>query len=278
MNTRVLRAALRHRGTWIILRGVLLVLILAFIAVPMLMVVWTSIQPDTYPAFPPSGLSLRWWSAALTREWLLPMALSAQVALGSAVCALVLGSAAAYTLARGAGRGRRFLEGFLAAPLLLPEIVISLAVVQLVSVLDARRLIGPVLLVATHALIGIPFVLRTVGVSLLGVNPVWERAARDLGASAWRAFYTVTLPLMRSGMFAGALFAFIVSFNNVELSLFLTSRDANTLPIRLLQYMEYQYSPTLACVAVTSVVGICAIAGAASRFVRLTDFIHGEST
>ncbi|MFD0744394.1 ABC transporter permease [Phytohabitans flavus] len=259
------------------MRTTLLVLTLGFIAVPMLMVGWTSIQPDTYPAFPPSGLSLRWWGAALTREWLLPMALSAQVALASAACALLFGSAAAYTLARGTGRGRRAFEAFLAAPLLLPEIVISLSVVQLVSMLDARRLIGPTLLVATHVLIGIPFVLRTVGVSLLGINPVWERAARDLGASAWWAFRTVTLPLMRSGMFAGALFAFIVSFNNVELSLFLTARDSSTLPIRLLQYMEYEYSPTLACVAVTSVVGICVIAGVASRFARLTDFIHGES-
>ncbi|MFI6285071.1 ABC transporter permease [Streptomyces sp. NPDC051018] len=260
---------------WLLLRTLLLVLVLAFVAVPMAVVVWTSVQPDAYPAFPPSGLSLKWWESALTREWLLPMALSAEIALGSAVCALVVGTAAAYALSRGPVRGRAALEGFLATPLLLPEIVISLSVVQLISMLNARGVIGPVLLVVTHALIGIPFVLRTVGVSLLGVNPLWERAARDLGASPWRTFTTVTLPLMRSGMFAGALFAFIVSFNNVELSLFLTSRDSTTLPIRLLQYMEFQYSPTLACVAVTSVVGICVIAGAASRFVRLTEFIHG---
>lgn len=260
---------------WTVVRGVLLLVVLGFVAVPMLVVVWTSVQPDTYPAFPPSGLSLKWWDSALTGEWLLPMALSAEVAFGSALCALVLGAAAAYGLSRGTGRGRAALEGFLATPLLLPEIVISLSVVQLVSLLGARGLIGPPLLVVAHALVGIPFVLRTVGVSLLAVNPVWERAARDLGASGWTAFRTVTLPLMRSGMFAGALFAFIVSFNNVELSLFLTSRDANTLPIRLLQYMEYQYSPALACVAVTSVAGICVIAGVASRFVRLTEFIHG---
>ena len=260
---------------WLVLRSALLVLVLAFVAVPMIVVLWTSIQPDTYPAFPPSGLSLQWWSSALGPEWLLPMALSAQVALGSAVCALVLGTAAAYALSRGQIRGRGVLEGFLATPLLLPEIVISLSVVQLVSMLGARGLIGPGLLVVAHALIGIPFVLRTVGVSLVGVDPLWERAARDLGASPWRAFITVTLPLMRSGMFAGALFAFIVSFNNVELSLFLTTRESNTLPIQLLQFMEFQYSPTLACVAVTSVVGICALAGVASRFTRLTEFMHG---
>ena len=91
---------------WTVVRGVLLVVVLGFVAVPMLVVVWTSVQPDTYPAFPPSGLSLRWWDSALTGEWLLPMALSAEVAFGSAVCALVLGAAAAYGLSRGTGRGR----------------------------------------------------------------------------------------------------------------------------------------------------------------------------
>lgn len=263
-----------RRSPWLAVRAVLLALVLVFVAVPMLVVGWTSIQPDTYVSFPPSGFSLRWWSEAFTREWLLPMLLSAQIALGSALCALVVGTAAAYGLSRGV-RGRAALEAFLTSPLLLPEIVISLAVVQLVSILAARELIGPALLVAAHTLVGIPFVLRTVGVSLHGMNPLWERAARDLGASPWRGFATVTLPLMRSGMFAGALFAFIVSFNNVELSLFLTARDSTTLPIALLQFMEFEYSPTLAGVAVTSVAGICIVAAVASRFTRLTEFIHG---
>ena len=262
---------------WKILRGALLLGVLAFIAVPMVVLILTSIQPDTYLVLPPTHLSLRWWGSGLTSQWLLPMALSAEIALGSSLCALLVGSAAAYGLSRSTGRGRNLLEGFLATPLLLPEIVISLAVVQFVSTLGARGLVGPVALVVTHTLIGIPLVVRTVGVSLVGMNPLWERAARDLGASAWRAFISVTLPLMRSGMFAGALFAFVVSFNNVELSLFLTSRHSTTLPIRLLQFMEYQYSPALACVALTSVGGICLIAAVASRFVRLTEFIHGGS-
>ncbi|MFJ2758792.1 ABC transporter permease [Nocardioides sp. NPDC087217] len=241
----------------------------------MLVVLWTSIQPDVYPTLPPDGFSLRWWRQALTDEWLVPMALSAQIAFIAAAIAVVMGTAAAYSLARSTGRGRGVLEAFLATPLLVPEIIISLSVVQVVSMADVRFLLGPVMLIATHAVIGVPFVLRTVGVSLVTIDPAWEKAAQDLGASRARTFVTITLPLMSSGIFAGALFAFIQSFNNVELSLFLTSASASTLPIQILTYMESQYSPTLASVATTSVIGLCLITAIASRFARLSDFIQG---
>lgn len=253
-------------------RNVLLFLTMCFVTIPMLVVVWTSIQPDTYPTLPPSGVSLKWWNEALTGEWLRPLALSAEIALGASLIAVVLGSAAAYALARSGGRGRAALEGFLATPLLLPEIVMGLALLQVIGMVGGN-ILGAELLVAAHAMVGIPFVVRTVGVSLVGVDPVWERAARDLGASRMRTFLTITLPLMRSGIFAGALFAFIMSFNNVELSLFLTSRSATTLPIKILNYMEYEYSPTLACVAVTGMAGILLITAIASRFTRMTDFL-----
>lgn len=268
-------AVLRSTKPWVILRGIALVLTLIFIGLPMVVVVWTSIQPDVYPTLPPTGLSLQWWQEAMSAEWLLPMALSAEIALAAAAIAVVLGTGAAYALARSTSRGRGALEAFLATPLLLPEIIISLAVVQLVSLVDLRHLLGTTMLVITHAMIGIPFVLRTVGVSLVSVDPIWERAAQDLGASPARTFITITLPLMKSGIFAGALFAFIQSFNNVELSLFLTSISASTLPIEILGAMEHRYSPTLASVAVMSVLGICLMTAVASRFARLTDFVQG---
>ncbi|SDS74986.1 putative spermidine/putrescine transport system permease protein [Brevibacterium sandarakinum] len=257
------------------LRNVLLVLTMFFVTVPMLVVVWTSIQPNTYPKFPPTQFSLKWWNEALTGEWMRPLALSAEIAGIATIISVILGSAAAYALARSNSRARTMLEGFLTSPLLLPEIVISLAVLQFISMFGGSWL-GPELLIAAHVTIGIPFVVRTVGVSLVGVDPLWERAAYDLGASRLRTFFTITLPLMKSGIFAGALFAFIMSFNNVELSLFLTSRSATTLPIKILNYMEFEYSPSLAAVAVTGMAGILLIAVIASRFTRMTDFIGGR--
>lgn len=270
-----LATASRSTKPWVAVRGLALVLTMLFIALPMVVVAWTSIQPDLYPTLPPDGASLKWWREALTSEWLAPMALSAQIALAAATIAVLLGTAAAYALSRSVGRGRGVLDAFLATPLLLPEIIISLSVVQMVSLIDLRQLLGTPMLVAAHSMVGIPFVVRTVGVSLVAIDPVWERAAQDLGASRFRTFGTITLPLMSSGIFAGALFAFIISFNNVEMSLFLTSVSATTLPIEILNHMESQYSPTLASVAVMSVISLCLIVAIASRFVKLTTFLQG---
>lgn len=274
MNANAARGP-RRVSPWVSLRSLALIITMVFIALPMIVVVWTSIQPNLYPSLPPDGVSTKWWGQALTAEWLTPMLLSAQIALAAAALAVVLGTAAAYALARSTSRARGALDAFLATPLLLPEIIISLAVVQMVSLIDLRQLLGTPLLVTAHGMVGIPFVVRTVGVNMVAIDPVWERAAQDLGASRIRTFLTVTLPLMSSGIFAGALFAFILSFNNVELSLFLTSVSATTLPIEILNHMESQYSPTLASVAVMSVLALCAVTVVASRFVKLTNFIQG---
>lgn len=258
-----------------VLGGVVLTVILTFVALPLLVVLWTSIQPDAYPQLPPDGISFRWWQDALTAEWLWPIALSFQIALGASIVSTVLGTAAAYGLVRSTPRYRRVVEAFTASPLLLPEIVIGIALLQVVSQLHARQLVGTPLLVGSHVVIGIPYVVRTVGVSLLGIRPEWERAAADLGASRAQVFRRVTLPLIRSGIFAGMLFAFVMSFNNVELSLFLTATQTPTAPIAILQFMEFDYSPALACVAVLTVVTVMVLVGITARFTRITRFVHG---
>jgi putative spermidine/putrescine transport system permease protein len=173
------------------------------------------------------------------------------------------------------GRSGRLVEGFLATPLLLPEIVMSIALLQLLSQLGARSLLGTPVLVASHVLVGIPFVVRTVGVALAGLDPSWERAAADLGASRARILWFITVPLIRGGIFAGLLFSFIVSFNNVELSLFLVSRERTTIPIAILTAMEYDYSPVLACVALLTLVPVLLVVGLASRYAKLTDLVYG---
>jgi putative spermidine/putrescine transport system permease protein len=258
-----------------VVRAVAVSLILGFIALPLVVVAWTSVQPDTYPQLPPTGVSLRWWHTALTDEWLVPIWISFRVALLAAVISTLLGAAAAYGLSRSRRWLRWAIEAFIASPLLLPEIVVGLAVLQLVSQLHARQLLGTPLLVASHVVIGTPYVLRTVGVSLLGVDPSWERAAADLGASRAQVFRRVTLPLIRSGIFAGMLFSFVMSFNNVELSLFLTTSQTLTAPIAILQFMQFEYSPALACVAILTVGTVMVMVGIAARFTRVTHFIYG---
>ncbi|SPT60260.1 MULTISPECIES: ABC transporter permease [Actinomadura] len=258
-----------------IVQAAVLSLIMSFIALPLLVVVWTAVQPDTYPELPPRGVSLRWWPEALTAQWLEPIWQSLLIAIPAAALATCLGTAAAYGLLRSGGVARTLVEGFLASPLLLPEIVISLALLQMLTQLGGRDLVGTPILMASHVLVGIPFVVRTVGVALAGVDPSWERAAADLGATRARTFLHVTLPLIRSGILAGMLFSFIASFNNVELSLFLVSREKSTIPIAILSAMQYDYSPVLACVALLTLVPVLLAVGLAHRYAKLTDFIYG---
>lgn len=258
-----------------VVQGLVLFLIMAFIALPLLVVGWTAVQPDTYPRLPPRGFSLRWWPEALSRQWLEPLGQSLLIASTAAVLATCLGAAAAYGLLRSPGLAGRLMEGFLATPLLLPEIVMSIALLQLLSQLGGRALLGTPVLVASHVLVGIPFVVRTVGVALAGLDPSWERAAADLGASRARILWCITVPLIRGGIFAGLLFSFIVSFNNVELSLFLVSRERTTIPIAILSAMQYDYSPVLACVALLTLVPVLVVVGLVSRYAKLTDLVYG---
>lgn len=258
-------------GTY--LYGLILTLILAFLLLPLLVVVWTSLQPDRFPQVPPTGLSLRWWQDALTPTWLKPIRLSFVIALTAGALATILGTAAAYGLHKSAGRLKGVFDAFLLSPLLLPEIVLGVAILQLLATLDLRSQLGLPVLVITHSVVGIPFVMRTVGVSLGGVRPEWEEAARDLGASRGRVLATITLPLARAGIMAGFLFAFVQSFNNVELSLFLSQRGNETIPIALLTFMEYEYSPSLAAVAILNVAIVIALGALFGRSLSMKHLI-----
>lgn len=271
------RARVRRIRWGRIVQATVLSLTMLFIALPVVVVAWTAVQPDTYPTLPPRAVSLRWWPEALTAQWLDSLWQSMLIASIAATLATIVGTAAAYSLVRSTGYPRRLVEGFLATPLLLPEIVLSLALLQLLSQLGGQGLLGMPVLVASHVLIGIPFVVRTVGVSLTGMDANWERAAADLGASKLRTFLLITLPLIRSGIFAGTLFSFIASFNNVELSLFLVSRERTTIPIAILSAMQYDYSPVLACVALLTLVPVLLVIGLVNRHIKLTDFIYGGS-
>ena len=110
------------------------------------------------------------------------------------------------------------------------------------------------IMVAAHALIGLPWVVRLGMAALANQDPAAEEAASSLGAPPWRVLWRVTLPAMRGGIVAGALFAFIVSFENLEMTLFLTAPGTTTLPIATLQYLQYHIDPLVAAVAVAQVV------------------------
>ena len=131
--------------------------------------------------------------------------------------------------------------------------------------LDFNRPTG---LIAAHALIVIPWAARLVTASLAGFDPTIEEAAKNLGAPPWTTFRRVTLPAIRPGIVAAALFGFVTSFGNLEMSLFLVGAGRTTLPIAILQYLEWKIDPSIAAVSLVQIAIVGAAMVATNRFVR----------
>jgi len=158
---------------------------------------------------------------------------------------------AALVLAHAHFRGQRALGALFLSPLILPPIVIGAAVLQYASALGFARTYGALLI--GHAVIVIPYIVRTTLASLSGFDASLEDAARDLGASGPAAFFRVTLPVIKPGIIAGALFAVIISWINVELSIFNTTADLMTIPVKLFNYIQYSVDPMIAAVSAATI-------------------------
>jgi putative spermidine/putrescine transport system permease protein len=237
-------------------------------------VVAVSLTDSPIPEFPPRGLTLRWYAHALSEDVFTTSALnSLWLATIATALATPLALAAAYGLVRGRFRGRDAIQTLLLAPLVVPSLVIGLAILLAFSGMGVRdvgaRLVG------AHVLITFPYMVRTILASLARLDPAVEEAARTLGASALRCFVLVTLPLVRPGVVAGMLFAFIVSFDNVSLSLFLTNARTNTLPIAILNYVEYNFDPSVAAISTMLVAFSLGAALLVERLVGLRRVVGG---
>src|SRR5262249_53699394 len=169
-----------------------------------------------------------------------------------AVGSLVAGLAATYALIRRRVRGGPLVSALLNAPLVFPGVVIGVALLQFYATVRLNgTLVG---LAVAHMVITVPYVVRAVTASLQGIDPELENAARVLGASGPVAFFTVTLPLIRPGVAAGALFSFIVSFDNVPVSIFLLGPGQMTLPVKIFTAIEYGVDPSIAAISTMLIV------------------------
>jgi putative spermidine/putrescine transport system permease protein len=245
-----------------------------YMFLPILVVVLTSLNPSPYLRLPPQGVSLRWYAAALTPEWLEPFRISLVLAVITAAVATLLGLPAAFGLVRHRFPGRDLFNALLLSPLSLPAIVTGVAILQFLSLAGLRGLLGFNALVLGHAALTVPYAIRTIAISLHGFDRSVEQAAMNLGATPWRTFRYVTLPIIKPGVFAGMVFAFIVSFNNVPISLFLVRPGMITLPIRILNYLEFRFDPSLAAVNMLSLFVVLLIVTIAERTAGFTRFVY----
>lgn len=219
-----------------------------YLAIPLAVIVGASFTTTAYLRFPPAGFTLQWYGQFLKDpSYLRAIWTSASLALSAAAIAVALGVPAALVLARTRFRGRQTLSALFFSPLILPAIVIGAAILQYASALGFARTYGAVLI--GHAVIVIPYIVRTALASLVGFDQSLEEAARDLGNSGFGAFFRITLPTIKPGVIAGTLFAVIISWINVELSIFNTTADLMTIPVKLFNYIQYSVDPMIAAVS-----------------------------
>ena len=238
----------------------------AFLLAPLLFVVLISFSADNFIVFPPSGWSTRWY-AALARNGQILEAVRTSILVSSTVTAiaLVLGIPAAYAIARGSFRGRDAMFSVFTSPLVLPTVVIGLAVLLLFTQL---RLVATFPGIAAGQLIvTLPFVIRILVTSLSTLPPDVEDAAATLGASPWRVFRRVTLPLVLPGLLAAATLCFLISFDEVVISLFLSGPRMTTLPVEVFHYVERRADPMVAALSVVLIVATAIAVLAIERLV-----------
>jgi putative spermidine/putrescine transport system permease protein len=187
---------------------------------------------------------------------------------------LLLGVPASLALVRNQFIAKGALNTLLLAPLVVPGVVLgtSLYVFQIeTEIATGLPFLGSFWgLVAGHTLVVIPWIVRLVTANLEGTDRTIEEAAQNLGANPWVTFYRVTLPAIRPGIVAGALFGFVTSFGNLEMSLFLVGPGRTTLPIAILQYLEWKIDPTVAAASVIQIVLIGAAMLITDRYVKLS--------
>jgi len=232
-----------------VLRAAATLVAFALIVVPILIVVLAAFSPSDYFQFPPPGLSIRWFIEFFRLDNMRSaFALSVELALASATIATILGTLAALYLARRGGMLANILQSLFVAPLVFPTIILGVALLLLYKTIGMP--VFPGLLIA-HCIIGLPYGFRTVLASAQALDPALEEAGQSLGAGPLRTLFLVTLPLIWPGVLAGWLFAFIVSFGELNTALFLTGPGITTLPIEIFSYLQFQGSQLVIAAAST---------------------------
>jgi len=227
------------------------VVVILLVALPSLLIIPLSFSSGQTLRFPQPGFSLRWYGVFFDphQEWMPATLDSLEVAIGAAAAATLLGTLGAFGLVRGRFRGRTALLAFFLSPLMVPVVVLAIGMffVVLKSRIDAFG--AAPALIAAHTVLGVPLVVLNVAASLSRVDPDLEYAAIGLGASQWRAFRRITLPIILPGVIAGAFLAFVTSWDEVVIAIFLTNPYFRTLPVVMWGEVRYNLDPTIAVVA-----------------------------
>ena len=241
-------------------------LVLFFLMLPLTIVFPISVSSAPYLEFPPPGFSWQWYARYLgDPDWIDATVRSLEIGAATVVLSLLVGVPLSFSLVRGSYPGKTAIDRLMTTPMIVPTIVTSIAIYGIFSTL---RLIGEWYGIAiAHTLLALPFVVILVGAGLRGLDPNLEQAALGLGATRFTAIRRVTLPQIRPSLISAALIAFITSFDELVVAMFLAG-SRMTLPKKMFDNIRMEIDPTIAAVSVLQILLIAAVLLISARFGR----------
>lgn len=252
---------------WALIRSYT-VLVYVFMFAPIAVVLLLAFNDSQFGGFPIDGFSLRWFHELLENEAIIrAFRTSFTLGLLTALIATTLGTLASLALVRYSFPGKNLVSTLLIAPILVPETVLAVGLLIFLRWLSVPR--SFFLLLVGHTIIAVPFVVLVVQARLVGIRREYEEASRSLGANALQTFFQVTLPLLMPAVFAGALFAFTISFDNITATIFWRPSGSETVPTQIFGMLRHSVSPeinALGFVMIVLTVGIPLLAGGMARY------------
>ncbi|MET4036647.1 MULTISPECIES: ABC transporter permease [unclassified Bradyrhizobium] len=228
-------------------------LVLIFLLLPTLIVIPMSLGQASYIQFPPQGLTLKWYRAYFANaEWMSATWFSLRIALATTASATVIGTLASFAVVRGNLPGARALQALTLAPLIVPHIVLAVALYLVFAPLGLTGNFAGFAI--AHTMLSVPYVVLTVSAALQRIDPALELAALNCGATRAQAFWHVVLPNIAPGVAAGAVFAFLASFDEATVAFFISGVEGKTITRKLFEDIDYNLTPIIAAVATVMVV------------------------
>jgi len=219
----------------------------AILALPLIVLLGVSVNPGVEQVFPPQGFSLRWYANLANRHGFIDATrLTLLLAVGSTIVSVTVGLLAGIAITRFDFLGKDLVLTAILSPLIVPQVVVGMAF--LVTLSSLGIVTSVVSLAILHCVITLPFAARVIVSALAASSRSLEEAAQSLGASPVRAFLSVTVPMIRPGLVAAAIFAFVTSFENFTASQFLVW-DRTTLPVELYNFVQTESDPTAAALS-----------------------------
>ncbi|PWC13447.1 ABC transporter permease [Brenneria corticis] len=228
---------------------IMALLVLLFLALPIIIIFPLALSPSAYLTFPPGGFSLRWVEKVLTDSaWLDSLWLSFRIAIMSTLLAMLLSLLLALALVRYRFSGKKIIYVLVLLPLIVPNIIAALSLFFFFSSVDIFNSISAIII--GHTIISLPIATIIISSTLQGIDSQLEYSAMSLGAGNFTVFRRITFPLAAPGMISAAIFSFLSSFDELLIAMFMAGNEAQTLSVRIWNSVQFQLDPTIAAVSV----------------------------